>query len=212
MAVLLTTTRSYAEVLYGPTYYTSAVASSTFEYDPTYGIGNVFDNDLDSQWASWGNTLNGYNPQGNQEVWFSFTLDEPYVVDAIRFSPRQPNDAEGDFITGLKVWIGGTSFGVNVQSAEETNDFLSSPLGANPTLDQSVNFSDVYSPETYSLLSPVAGQYFLVQLTTDFFLEVQNIGAREFVVSVVPEPSTYAMALAGLACGGYSILRRRKRA
>ncbi|MEI8228993.1 MAG: SUMF1/EgtB/PvdO family nonheme iron enzyme [Planctomycetota bacterium] len=28
----------------------------------------------------------------------------------------------------------------------------------------------------------------------------------------VPEPSTYAMALAGLACGGYSLVRRRKRA
>ena len=28
----------------------------------------------------------------------------------------------------------------------------------------------------------------------------------------VPEPSTYCMALAGLACGGYSIFRRRKRA
>jgi hypothetical protein len=31
-------------------------------------------------------------------------------------------------------------------------------------------------------------------------------------LAVVPEPSTYAMALAGLACGGYSMLRRRKRA
>ena len=31
-------------------------------------------------------------------------------------------------------------------------------------------------------------------------------------VSVVPEPSTYAMALAGLACVGYSMWRRRKRA
>jgi hypothetical protein len=27
---------------------------------------------------------------------------------------------------------------------------------------------------------------------------------------VVPEPSTYAMALAGLACGGYSLFRRRR--
>jgi hypothetical protein len=26
----------------------------------------------------------------------------------------------------------------------------------------------------------------------------------------VPEPSTCAMALAGLACGGYSLLRRRR--
>ena len=33
---------------------------------------------------------------------------------------------------------------------------------------------------------------------------------RAFVVTAVPEPSTYAMALAGLACGGYSMLRRRR--
>ena len=29
-------------------------------------------------------------------------------------------------------------------------------------------------------------------------------------ISVVPEPSTYAMALAGLACGGYLRFRRRR--
>jgi len=33
-----------------------------------------------------------------------------------------------------------------------------------------------------------------------------------FGTTAVPEPSTYAMALAGLACGGYSVFRRRKRA
>ena len=31
------------------------------------------------------------------------------------------------------------------------------------------------------------------------------------VLTAVPEPSTYAMALAGLACGGFSMWRRRKR-
>ena len=31
-------------------------------------------------------------------------------------------------------------------------------------------------------------------------------------IAAVPEPSTYAMALAGLACGGYSMWRRRNRA
>jgi hypothetical protein len=33
-----------------------------------------------------------------------------------------------------------------------------------------------------------------------------------FTVVPVPEPSTYAMALAGIACGGFSMWRRRKRA
>ena len=33
-----------------------------------------------------------------------------------------------------------------------------------------------------------------------------------FRLAAVPEPSTYAMALAGLACGGYSMFRRRKQA
>ena len=36
----------------------------------------------------------------------------------------------------------------------------------------------------------------------------QSTGA----LAIVPEPSTYAMAIAGLACGGYSLARRRKRA
>ena len=39
------------------------------------------------------------------------------------------------------------------------------------------------------------------------FPDISYIG-----VTAVPEPSTYAMALAGLLCGGLSTLRRRKRA
>ena len=40
--------------------------------------------------------------------------------------------------------------------------------------------------------------------------DVPTINALQ--VRAVPEPSTYAMALAGLACGGYSMFRRRKQA
>ncbi len=41
--------------------------------------------------------------------------------------------------------------------------------------------------------------------------EAAGVGFR-LATAVVPEPSTCAMALAGLACGGYSLLRRRKQA
>ena len=42
------------------------------------------------------------------------------------------------------------------------------------------------------------------------FGTLQNVGTRSFLVQAVPEPATYAMALAGLACGGYSLFRRRR--
>jgi hypothetical protein len=42
--------------------------------------------------------------------------------------------------------------------------------------------------------------------------ELVTIGFRLASSVPIPEPSTCAMALAGLACGGYSVFRRRKRA
>jgi len=48
--------------------------------------------------------------------------------------------------------------------------------------------------------------------TPSFESPIRSIGFRLASPVAVPEPSTYAMALAGLACGGYSMWRRRKRA
>lgn len=39
-----------------------------------------------------------------------------------------------------------------------------------------------------------------------------STGFRLAAPAAVPEPSTYAMALAGIVCGGFSMWRRRKRA
>jgi hypothetical protein len=44
---------------------------------------------------------------------------------------------------------------------------------------------------------------------------IANQGGVQFLAltspAIVPEPSTYVMALAGLVCGGFSIWKRRKR-
>jgi hypothetical protein len=45
------------------------------------------------------------------------------------------------------------------------------------------------------------------QITFAATTEDVSVGFR---LAAVPEPSTYIMALAGLACGGYSMWRRRK--
>ncbi len=60
---------------------------------------------------------------------------------------------------------------------------------------------------TASFLSTAAGSR-----TTDPSNDNNNVGFRLASPVAVPEPSTYAMAFAGLACGGYTMFRRRKRA
>jgi hypothetical protein len=41
-------------------------------------------------------------------------------------------------------------------------------------------------------------------------ITANNSQASSFSIAAVPEPSTYAIALTGLACGGYSMFRRRR--
>jgi formylglycine-generating enzyme required for sulfatase activity len=61
---------------------------------------------------------------------------------------------------------------------------------------------DYTSPSPFVLSSSYNG-------TRDPSYEDDIFGFRLAAVAV-PEPSTYAMALAGLACGGYSLFRRRR--
>jgi hypothetical protein len=49
-----------------------------------------------------------------------------------------------------------------------------------------------------------------VRFTFDPSIGDDYTGFRLASPVTVPEPSTYAMAVAGLACGGYTIWRRRK--
>jgi hypothetical protein len=64
----------------------------------------------------------------------------------------------------------------------------------------------------------VGGQQFLIDYARTSSAGLANftgdyLPSSSFVtITAVPEPATYAMALAGLACGGYSLFRRRKRA
>lgn len=74
-----------------------------------------------------------------------------------------------------------------------------------------------YTSGTTGLLSSFAGTD-STDLTNGYNRSLASGGSMRLdlmtvsAVAVVPEPSTCAMALAGLACGGYSEWRRRKRA
>ena len=68
------------------------------------------------------------------------------------------------------------------------------------------NFKPYYSEEFFDQVYNYSGSTF----ASDSW--AGNQGFRLAAIATVPEPSTCAMALAGLACGGFSIWRRRKRA
>jgi hypothetical protein len=60
---------------------------------------------------------------------------------------------------------------------------------------------------------PVTSEYLDTSLgTMNWSATTNGISTGSFTIAAVPEPSTYIMAIAGLACGGYLVKRRRKRA
>jgi hypothetical protein len=74
------------------------------------------------------------------------------------------------------------------------------------------DFVDTGSGQTFAQVVGVSPLDFATASST--FAEIRNtsFGSPTLTMTVapVPEPSTYAMALAGLACGGYSLKRRRR--
>ena len=187
-----------ADFLTGPTHYTSAVASS--EFSSGYVINNIFDGDMNTQWAiaSYAQT----NPQGRDEGWFAFTLDQSYSIDALRLAPRFATGTVDGFDT-VNVWIGTSSFGVDVTSASSTSSFLATNTSA--SWSRTGSFSGL---ESFSLAAPVVGQFVVIQLiNTSDSGTFRNLGLREFALSATAVPAPGAIALLGLA--GLATRRRR---
>jgi hypothetical protein len=98
------------------------------------------------------------------------------------------------------------SFGLAMSSAF--------PGSSDPSYSYVLNFLS----GTGSFVLPISYSAFNVGTYSQFQPSVLDGGpyagtfSTTLNVVAVPEPSAYAMALAGLACGGYSMFRRRKRA
>ncbi|NQW48594.1 MAG: PEP-CTERM sorting domain-containing protein [Planctomycetes bacterium] len=74
------------------------------------------------------------------------------------------------------------------------------------------DFVDTGSGQTFAQVVGVSPLDFATASSKFAEIRNTNFDSPVLTMTVVPEPSTYCMALAGMACGGYSMLRRRKRA
>ena len=114
-----------------------------------------------------------------------------------------------------------TSYSTSQNYLTEVGTFTASP-SAYGTFDQSGNLREwTDSTGAADEFRAYRGGYWnndallistLSRHATGASLENGSIGFRLAAPAAVPEPSTYCMALAGLACGGYLVRRRRKRA
>ncbi len=97
------------------------------------------------------------------------------------------------------------SFGLAMSSAF--------PGSSDPSYSYVLNFlsgtGSFVLPLSYSLFN--TGTYTQIQPSALDGGPYAGVFTTTVQVAAVPEPSTYAMALAGLACGGYTMFRRRKR-
>lgn len=74
------------------------------------------------------------------------------------------------------------------------------------------DFVDTGSGQTFAQVVGVSPLDFATASSTFAEIRDTNFGSPALTMTVVPEPSTCVMALAGLGCGGYTMWRRRKQA
>ena len=96
------------------------------------------------------------------------------------------------FYNDLRLTIGGTSIVIPIGTTGTT--LLTAALSGSTTL--AIDWLPVLGDEENAAAEDGNGAGVVVDA----------IG----ITAALPEPSTYAMALAGLACGGYSVFRRRR--
>jgi len=74
---------------------------------------------------------------------------------------------------------------------------------------------NIFEDDESNIVASINSTTSIARLVYEFDMNPDNDVSSpsiRFSFAAVPEPSTYCMAFAGLACGGYSMWRRRKRA
>jgi streptogramin lyase len=167
-------------------------------------FGMAFDASGDLYVANHGNnTVVKVSPAGTQTLFSNGPFNNPNDVafntsgdlfvsnhSAQRIDRITPNGVISTFFSGAP--LAGTTMGLAVDP--DNNVYVGTAGNSIVRITPSGSSATVFSTMT-NMIANQGGVQFLALSSP----------------AIVPEPSTYAMALAGIACGGFSIWRRRKR-
>jgi hypothetical protein len=193
----------------------AATTGSFYRQDSGYAVvvSRLYDGDLGTLSSS------GLGGDGRFTVMpniatIRFDLDAPYDITAIRTYASWDSGRDGQrYTVSYATALNPSTYATLLEiSRFDVTDF---PLRESYDWEtgESIMIPDEDFATTLVQLTPTSGflaeQVVSLQFT---FNGVENGGTayREIQVTAVPEPSTCAMALAGLACGGFSMWRRRR--
>jgi hypothetical protein len=142
----------------------------------------------------------------------SFLASIPAAFSAIELAPNANNDPNSIRLAtiGGNIVLQGKGFGGDEQdyilhSIDGSSHTYSIDLNPATQSGQARVDTGSWVPFAFTNVSGFAMNYLSVANFSSSAVTLDN-----FAITVpVPEPSTCAMALAGLACGGYSLFRRR---
>ena len=128
-------------------------------------------------------------------------------------SPAITNLTNGQFssTSSLLIELGGTQPGTQYDRVVDSGvlTLLGGTLNVALYNGFMPSLGDSFEILQYGSLSGDFGTVIYPTLSGGFSWE-RTTSATAMTITVVPEPSTYAMALAGLACGGWQMYRRRR--
>jgi hypothetical protein len=192
-AVLAPWKPAQALLLLGQNDYRNLVVSSSF--GTGYEGARLVDSDPESAWAIGGNS--NTNPQGRDEAWASFNLDQHgYLLDTLFFSPRGASGSV-DGVDELQLWVSKVPFLVDVTSKASTDAFLAQQVV--PLLHVN-GFADAAILPYQYRLNMVFAKYMLLRLTNQTDLRAsRNLGAKQlyFKVEFAPGPLPVLGAASG---------------
>ena len=199
--------RAYIRTVYGDYAqhdFTAAVSFTVTNYSfpsPTDGPGSIVFFGLGS---GSGTPTSEVNPA---LVFRAHSLDVSYGaagrVDAVQVNGPIAPFPTGDGYDTYRITASGLTHRAQITKAGDSLTFL---------FDE--NYNGTFAPDASYMISNLSttAPWFFEPGNSHIFFGTSTQIESFSQLAVVPEPSTCAMALAGLACGGYSMFRRRKQA
>ena len=199
--------RAYIRTTYGDYAqhdFTAAVSFTVTNYSfpsPTDGPGSIVFFGLGS---GSGTPTSEVNPA---LVFRAHSLDVSYGaagrVDAVQVNGPIAPFPTGDGYDTYRITASGLTHRAQITKAGDSLTFL---------FDE--NYNGTFAPDASYMISNLSttAPWFFEPGNSHIFFGTSTPIESFSQLAVVPEPSTCAMALAGLACGGYSMFRRRKQA